>query len=152
MHFDGQHDGVSLDNPVPLQIAGTLTVEAWIRPAGTSGLQDIVAHGYTDERPYAEVVLRIAGGSYQFGTWNNAVNPFVQSTIPAGDKDTWVHLAGMFDGGNWRLYRNGDQVGSTVSGQGAYQVNAPGGSACRARSTTGCSPATWTTCGSGTTR
>ncbi len=124
LHFDGQHDGVDLGNAAPLQIAGTLTVEAWIRPAGTAGLQDIVAHGYTNAPPYGEVVLRIAGGFYQFGTWNNAVNPFVQAPVPAGDKDTWVHLAGTFDGGNWRLYRNGVQVASTVSSQGAYPANA----------------------------
>jgi hypothetical protein len=83
-----------------------------------------VAHGYTDAPPYGEVFLRIANGTYQFGTWNNAVNPFVGAPIPTGDKDTWVHLAGTFDGGNWRLYRNGVQVASTVSSQGAYPVNA----------------------------
>jgi polyhydroxybutyrate depolymerase len=49
----------------------------------------------------------------------------VRAVIPAGDKDTWVQLAGVFDGGNWRLYRNGVQVGSSVSGQGASPVNAP---------------------------
>lgn len=124
LHFDGKQDGVDLGNAAPLQIAGTLTVEAWIRPTSTGGLQDIVAHGYTDAPPYAEVVLRINGGMYQFGTWNNAVNPVVQCAIPDGDKNTWVHLAGTFDGGNWRLYRNGGQVASTVSNQGAYPVNA----------------------------
>jgi len=125
LHFDGTNDGVSLGNPGPLQIAGTLTVEAWIRPAVITGLQYIVAHGYVnDVKPFGEVVLRIAGGQYQFGTWNNAVNPVVQMAIPAGDTNTWVHLAGTFDGGNWRLYRNGVQVASTVSSQGAYPVNA----------------------------
>jgi hypothetical protein len=84
VHFDGQRDGVDLGNAAPLQIAGTLTVEAWIRPAGPAGLQDIVAHGYTNAPPYAEVALRINGGTYQFGTWNNAVNPGVQAPMPAG--------------------------------------------------------------------
>jgi hypothetical protein len=124
LQFNGS-DGVSLGNPPALQIAGTLTVEAWIRPSSTTGLQYVVAHGYVnDVKPFGEVALRIANGQYQFGTWNNAVNPLVEAPIPAGDTKTWVHLAGTFDGGNWRLYRNGVQVASTVSSQGAYPVNA----------------------------
>jgi hypothetical protein len=121
----GGNDGILLGNPEPLQITGTLTVEAWVRPANTTVQQDIVAHGHVnDVPPFGEVVLRIDGGRYEFGTWNNVVYPTVRAPIPAGDNSTWVHLAGTFDGGTWRLYRNGVQVASLASSQGAFPVNA----------------------------
>jgi hypothetical protein len=123
----GGNDGILLGNPEPLQITGTLTVEAWIRPSNTNALQDVVAHGFLNDpahRQYGEVALRIAPGGYEFGTWNNVLNPLVRAPIPAGDNNIWVHLAGTFDGGSWRLYRNGVQVASTASSQGAYPVNA----------------------------
>jgi len=35
---------------------------------------------------------------------------------------TWVHLAGVYDGTNWILYRNGEQLASLTDSTGAVVV------------------------------
>ena len=45
---------------------------------------------------------------------------------PVGDDlnaGKWVHLAGVYDGTTWRLYRNGVQVASQADAQGAVLVD-----------------------------
>ena len=124
LHFDGTAGHlVTLPNSPALNITGTVTIEAWVRPAATDGLRDIVAHGYTPA-PISEVFLRINGGSYQLGvTSNPATDPEVVLAVPAGDVGNWVHLAGVYDGSAWSLYRNGVLAASVPSRTGAVGVN-----------------------------
>jgi hypothetical protein len=63
LHFDGTTGHmVSLPNVPALSITGQITLDAWIRPTTSAGLQDIVVRGYTLTPP-AEVYLRIYNGS-----------------------------------------------------------------------------------------
>ena len=39
--------------------------------------------------------------------------------IPAGDIGSWVHLAGLYNGGEWLLYRNGQLVSRATASVGA---------------------------------
>ncbi|MGZ3460379.1 MAG: LamG domain-containing protein, partial [Archangium sp.] len=123
LHFNGTSSYVDLGNPSALNFSGTLTVEAWIRPQALDGLRDIVAHGYTFSPP-GELYLRIFNGTYQVGTWNG--QDFSGSVAaPASDIGQWVHLAGVYDGAQWLLFRNGEQVGANPSPVGVLHVEAP---------------------------
>jgi hypothetical protein len=121
--LNGTTQYVDLGNPAVLNFSGQITLEAWIKPQSTSGLQDIVAHGYQVSPNNAEDFLRINNGNYEVGSWNGN-NAFAQAPIPAGDIGQWIHLAGVYDGTRWILYRNGVQLatsGSTT--QGALPVS-----------------------------
>ncbi len=106
LNFNGTDQFVDLGNPTDLNFSGQITLEAWIKPESTSGIQDIVAHGYQVSPSLAEDFLRINNGYYQVGSWNGNTG-MAQAPIPAGDIGQWVHLAGVYDGTQWTLYRNG---------------------------------------------
>ena len=120
--LNGTSQAVTIGNPTALQITGQITVAAWIRPTSTTGLQDIVAKGYSTS-PNGEIYLRINAGNYQFGSWNGS-DYSTSVAMPAGDLNNWVHLAGVYDGTAWRIYRNGVQLSATASATGAQTVNA----------------------------
>ncbi len=125
LRFDGAHDGVTLADSPALNITGLITIEAWIRPTDTTGLRDIVVRGYVANPP-GEIYLRINNGQYQLGNWQASAGDSATSVaIPAGDKGTWVHLAGVFDGTSWRLYRDGRLAASTLGSKGAVPVAGP---------------------------
>src|SRR5262249_49166670 len=68
--------------------------------------------------------LRVVNGTYQVGSWNGNTAAAV-AAMPAGDIGQWVHLAGVYDGSQWLLYRDG--VLAAISGpttQGALTVSA----------------------------
>ncbi|BAZ08367.1 LamG domain-containing protein [Calothrix sp. NIES-4071] len=121
LSFDGQNDYVRLENPASLNISGQICIEAWIRPEVTNGLRNIIAHG-NSFAPNAEVFLRINDGNYQVGSWDGQ-NYLATAPIPQGDIGRWVHLAGVYDGATWRLYRNGVEVSMTRTARGAIPVN-----------------------------
>lgn len=119
---DSPPTAVHLGNPPKLNIQNCITIAAWIFPTATDGLRDIVARGY-QLSPQGEVFLRIFNGSYQLGSWNNTGDHKVSVAVPAGDLGTWVHLAGVYDGTKWILYRNGVSIGQAIDSIGAVPVN-----------------------------
>lgn len=117
--FNGFDSVVRLQASTALAITGPITLEAWIRPTATNGPRDIIARGPLS----GEVYLRVLDGSYQIGSYNGT-DHFTAAPVPAGDLNTWVHLAGVYDGAAWRLYRNGLPISSTVDSTGAVPANA----------------------------
>jgi hypothetical protein len=111
LHFDGSGVFVELGNPKTLNLEGPITLEAWIRPQVLDSLRDVVAHGYSVD-PAREVVLRIADGTYEAGSWDG-LEHFAIGPAPASDVGQWVHLAGVFDGTQWLIYRNGALLASS---------------------------------------
>lgn len=124
LSFDGVNDYVSLGNPSSLDITGEITIAAWVKPQiGAGANQDIISRGYSTS-PAGAVFLRINtsyGPRYQVGSWDGN-NAFAEYSIPAGDIGNWVHLAGVYDGTQWKLYRNGSLVSTVTSNQGAVPV------------------------------
>jgi hypothetical protein len=140
----GARNFVSLNNPAPLDIAGQITLEAWIKPEATQeGVARIVSHGPATQSDVIgtapgitlegslllpnEVSLRIEGGTeYVVGsvdeTGFHGTRASVGSDLGSGQ---WVHLVGTYDGSTWRLFRNGVQIGSTADAKGA--VSSPDG-------------------------
>jgi hypothetical protein len=123
LSFDGQSSFVELGEPADLNFTGNVTIEAWVRAKNTGGFHDILAHGYT-QTPPGELFLRIFAGQYQVGSWDG-MNHAVSAPIPAEDAGKWVHLAGVYDGTRWHLYRNGQELASNPDPVGVVPVNAP---------------------------
>jgi hypothetical protein len=122
LHFNGVSQFVALGRPNDLNISGPITLEAWIKPETSGGIQDIIADGYQTSPTYAEDFLRINNGSYQVGSWNGNTS-MASATMPAGDLGQWVHLAGVYNGSQWLLYRDGVLIASSGPTQGAVTAN-----------------------------
>jgi hypothetical protein len=148
--LDGLKQWASFNNPDGLNLSGQLTLEAWVKPGATQGdPARIISHGPNLKSDFlatvpvpdfavtntSEVFLRIdgAGANYVVGStmvnYTNNIditsNTYTASfAVPAGDLGgaNWVHLAGTYDGSNWRLYRNGLQVSVSPSAVGALPV------------------------------
>ncbi|BAY99866.1 LamG domain-containing protein [Tolypothrix tenuis PCC 7101] len=119
LKFNGKDSYVDCGNSANLNFGGQITIEAWIKPEKTTGLQNIVAHGHS---PNSEIYLRIINNYYQIGSWDGR-DYLTGFSIPAEDVGKWVHLAGLYDGTTWRLYRNGVEVSANLAVKGAFPVN-----------------------------
>jgi hypothetical protein len=119
--FNGTTAYVDLGQPLSLEITGPITLEAWVRPTSSGNIQNIVARGHSTA-PSGEIYLRIVFGNYQVGSYMEG-KPFggVSSSMPAQDLNQWVHVAGVYDGQKWRLYRNGELLTESP------QPQSPGG-------------------------
>ncbi|GAA5483163.1 LamG domain-containing protein [Haloferula sargassicola] len=120
--FDGDKTYVELRNPEELNIAGEITLEAWVRPDPTQvqTSANIIGHGGNDNFD-KELYLRIEEGNYEVGASGGKAS----FAIPAEDLsgDAWVHLAGTWSGGEWMLYRNGELVATGEDPDGAVAVD-----------------------------
>lgn len=117
--FDGVDDSVTIPNASELNIAGEITLSAWVKVENANGLQGIVEHGYYGG---SEVFLRIGRGKYQVGSYDGS-NHFAEAPVDSADIGAWVHLIGTYDGANWNLYKNGELVASAASAIGALAVD-----------------------------
>ncbi len=128
--FDGADDFVRIGTPPALDLAGAITLEAWVRPTNASGTQDIVSRGLHSANPafFQGVGLSIqplgppGAETPHYAAYSVLSAGFSQGVfapvLPA-DIGTWVHLAGAYDGAAWRLYKNGVLVATAPSFIGA---------------------------------
>ncbi len=62
LNFTGTTAYVDLGQPLSLEITGPITLEAWVRPTGSRGVQNIVARGFVTN-PSGEIFLRLLGAT-----------------------------------------------------------------------------------------
>jgi hypothetical protein len=109
---------LALGNPAPLNLKGVITLEAWVKWARRDGHRIILCHGAapgTQPEAQNETVLRIGETlDYRAGTWNGKAH-YAMASAPPADSAVWLHLAGVFDGTGWALYRNGVRLASLAS-------------------------------------
>jgi hypothetical protein len=146
--FDGTSQYVIIANSAELNFTGEITLAAWVNVAAiTDGCHYVVAHGYCYAPP-GEVALRIGsdtcgpGGSphnWAAGAWLDAEHSAV---TPMSDMDinVWLHIAGVYDGTAWILYKNGAEVARQVSTVGAVPVQADWSIGARAPAVLPCVP------------
>ena len=111
LQFNGSSTVVSLGSPNKLAISGQLTLAAWIKPANLSSEQFIIDDG---TRTTNNFLLMINNGDYEVGSDSLSLKG-AKYAIPSGDLNTWVFLAGTYDGTTWRLYRDGQLVASAAA-------------------------------------
>lgn len=121
--FDGVEQLVDLGSPASLDILGNVTLAAWIRPLSVDGYRNIVAHGFRWD-PNGELALRIHDGDYEFTFWDG-IDYRASVPITPGDIDDWHHVAGVHDGGAYRLYRDGELVVEHADTVIPTQIDAP---------------------------
>ncbi len=119
LEFDGISDYVEVSDSDSLDITSSITLEAWIYRTKSNYWQGIVSKfkGDINQRSYLLYLdpfnkLRIFisdDGSQGSRVWVDSTE-----TIPS---NTWVHVAGTFDGSNPKLYINGvDKTGTSHDG------------------------------------
>lgn len=124
--FDGVNDNIQLGNPDALRFTGQITMAAWVRPSSIASIRNIVSRGSNAAAaPAGEAFLRINSGAYQAG-FAIGTGTSVIATGPASDTNSafpdigrWTHLAAVYDGTAWRLYRNGVEIAGVTSASGA---------------------------------
>jgi uncharacterized repeat protein (TIGR01451 family) len=121
LNFDGSGSSVEIPNDAGLNFSGQITMAAWVRPQSTAGKQNILAHGYT-LIPARSVYLRINDGRYEVGSQDGLFQPLAAAAVPAEDIGNFVHIAGVFNGTAWIIYRNGVALNTFPSLIGAVTV------------------------------
>jgi hypothetical protein len=118
LRFDGVNDFVNVPNSGSLTLVGRVTVEAWVNRAAVGTQHSIVEKFGNAGTGQGGYDLRIsAGDRVQFETRDDggrAVTVTGATAIPA---NTWVHIAGTFDGANNRVFVNGVQDGIVGNGR-----------------------------------
>ena len=117
--FDGD-DRISVANVASLNITGTITVEAWIKPdSGMSTSRSIVIK--TGPTPYYFYGLRIVGSKFRMVV-------AIDGTIYTAGADanytaaTWTHLVGVYDGSEVLLYIDTVEQADSPAVSGAIDV------------------------------
>ena len=118
LYFSGA-TAVDIGNPAKLDITGTITIMAWIRPDTIDGTQIIVGRG-NEGNPKNEVFLRLVDTFYEVAS-STGTAAGVRAPTSAADRGAWVHLAGVCDGKNWYLYQNGKCIATKAQAQGAIR-------------------------------
>jgi hypothetical protein len=130
LHFDGTSQSVLMDDAAAANFSGAISLSAWVktdapRSSTTSSavFRNIVVKGFTND-PWAEVSLRLQNNAYTVGSFDGLDHQVLSDTGLA-DVGVWVHLAGVYDGTTWSLYRNGVLEESARHTVGALQVRQP---------------------------
>jgi hypothetical protein len=128
--FDGTSQYILVVNNQDMDFSGEITLAAWVNVATvTAGCHYIVAHGYCFTPP-GEVALRIGAPGcgpgtidhyWAAGSWLSAEHSAIAPLYDL-DLNVWLHIAGVYDGQTWHLYRNGEEVGRQDSTVGAVPV------------------------------
>lgn len=121
--------GINLGSSSTLKIAGTITLEAWIKPTTVIGLERIVSNLTTSSFTGAEILIHDGSSSpsfvpyFQVGNAGTLHTALGNASIVAG---TVYKIVGTYDGTNGMIYVNGALANSSVFGAsaiGASTVN-----------------------------
>jgi hypothetical protein len=124
LNFDGSNDNVVVPVKSALNVVSQLTIEAWIKPSKTSGVQDVISKSSASSSN-GYIFPRTTGG------WNTI--EFLLNINSAGWKTLkvnygadkvgqWHHVAATYDGFTMRIYIDGVLSGS-MNFAGTITVN-----------------------------
>lgn len=109
---------VDIGNPGDLNFAGPITLAAWVNlPSLQTSSGTIIAHGSPmgSQKPYLALDLDLNG----YMRLDTSTGSSVVYQLPSTDQGAWVHWAAVYDGANWVLYHNGQQVTVAATPGGA---------------------------------
>jgi RHS repeat-associated protein len=112
-------------NSSSLNITGAVTLEAWVKPSSTPFVEQILSR-YTSSDGGYDLCLYNGKARMDMLHTGTAYNPLVGNTVLS--TNVWHHVAGVFDGSQYRLYVDGvlDASSSTTyapaSGTGGLAI------------------------------
>ncbi len=116
LKFDGVDDYVKVADTTNLRLTNKMALEAWIKPEKTTGLRYVI--GKYKYRMYIEPLNAGFKVNYEANV-NESFRKLSSSELPWSQ---WVHIAGIYDGEEMRLYVNGLKV-SNLAIVGASDVS-----------------------------
>jgi hypothetical protein len=102
--FNGTNGRVNVPISQSLNINGPLTVETWFKVNDNSSCQFLVG---TQNGAGGFMLLANQGMPQLYITNNSGVNDFLIAWPPIITTGEWHHMAGVFDGNQYRLYLDG---------------------------------------------
>jgi hypothetical protein len=119
-----QPSGVIVTNSAPFNFSGstpTFSFEIWASFNGISGVERLFSNGLPGGYGLGFGVNTTSG--LRFTTFG--VQDFDQSLATPLQLNTWYHIAGVSDGGNFYFYVNGEPVGTVAFAGAALPSSAP---------------------------
>ena len=111
LDFDGSNDYVDIGTA--LSPVTNFTITAWVKSASVGINQQIISKGKNGSKTQWELKTISNNGEVVFQRRDGGYSGVQsQQQLTAG---TWVHLAGSYDGSEWRIYWNG-VLDSTATG------------------------------------
>jgi fibronectin type 3 domain-containing protein len=118
--FNGTNDRMSISNETQFDfISGDFTVEAWVRPTSTSGIQDIVSkyNSFTDNNTSYRLLFLSGKLSFEFyNAPSGSDNYFVTSDESVALQGEWHHYGAVINSASQKvsLFRDGVELHSTI--------------------------------------
>ena len=110
IQLDGVNDYIDAGNAASLNIANSITLEAWIKFSSPAG-RIIAKETDNFDTPY--LIYALGAGQLAFFTSNTGPSTYAQATAPLTYNDNaWHHVVGTYDGSTVNLYVDGAQKGS----------------------------------------
>lgn len=114
----GASQYVAVPHAASLAIAGPITMAAWAMWNGLTIGSFAYILGKANQSGHEQFMMRFIGGSLRVGCWNGADHG-VNYALPGGFLNVWHHIAGRYDGTNWKAYVDGVEVASNADAVGA---------------------------------
>ena len=132
LNFHGATDYVRAPDDYCLDIQHALTIALWVRPEQLA-TQDMVKKAVKDSVDGYEITLATESGSPSphkvFFRLNDATSGdtyrVASTTSYPTDGNTWIHVAGTYDGTTMRIYYNGVLQGSVAGPPGINTNDEP---------------------------
>lgn len=111
MRFDGSSGYLDCGNNASLNPRKAITVSSFIYIDSIISDGGIVGRWEVDKRAYI-LKTESVGNKFKFATNDGGVYAISESVDNTAVTDTWIHVAGVYNGTNLRIYVNGVQSGN----------------------------------------
>ena len=125
LELDGIDDFVDGGLSALFDLAGQITVAAWVRTKDAGNGQD---NPYVTKGNSAYALRHIGGNAIEFGIYDGGWQS-VQFPVNASFNDVWHHIAATYDGNEIKLYIDGGTPKATTLHAGSIQLS-PGDPLC----------------------